>query len=275
MSSARSAFKSARRGWYVRFSLRTLLLAIAAVSIWLGVQVNRARYQRLAVEELRNLGCDIFYDNARRPWGYTWIPAYENNRDQVMRDRLWFDKYFSEDLAHNVIEVFFPEHANDDDLAILKNLPYLTTVELSDSKITNAGLQQLEGLAQLRVLRLDNTTIDDDGFIHLSKLSSIIGLNLSGTRIGDRGVEIICGLQSLRHLELKGTQLTDRGAKHLAKLKNLDGFLDLSHTKLTDASIPILRQLTKLTVLRLYATNLSTQGIEELRLALPTTGVRP
>src|SRR5688572_26162539 len=53
-----------RRRW-LRFSLRTLLVAVTVLSVWLGVKVDQARRQKRAVETLQALGADIRYEHQR------------------------------------------------------------------------------------------------------------------------------------------------------------------------------------------------------------------
>ena len=47
--------------WF-RFSLRTLLLLIAVLCVWLGIQVNAARRQREAVAAIQSAGGSVVYD---------------------------------------------------------------------------------------------------------------------------------------------------------------------------------------------------------------------
>src|SRR5262245_49243254 len=47
--------------WF-RFSLRTMLVLIAALCIWLGFQVNAAHRQREAVAAILNAGGRVYYD---------------------------------------------------------------------------------------------------------------------------------------------------------------------------------------------------------------------
>src|SRR5437763_10676987 len=54
--------RSQRRG--LRFSLRTLLIAITLFCVWLGVSFNRANRQRRVVEAIKAFGGDVRYDYA-------------------------------------------------------------------------------------------------------------------------------------------------------------------------------------------------------------------
>src|SRR5262245_40370721 len=57
-SNART--KSYRR--FLRVSLRSFLLALTILCVWLGIQVSHAHKQRAAVAAIRNLGGSVSYD---------------------------------------------------------------------------------------------------------------------------------------------------------------------------------------------------------------------
>src|SRR5215510_14615868 len=46
----------------IRFSLRTLMILIAALAVWLGVRVERARKQALAVGAIQASGGLVLYE---------------------------------------------------------------------------------------------------------------------------------------------------------------------------------------------------------------------
>ncbi|HUG67163.1 MAG TPA: hypothetical protein VMM76_05405, partial [Pirellulaceae bacterium] len=45
-----------------RFSLRTFLLVITALAVWLGLIVSRAQKQKIAVDVVTKLGGSVYYD---------------------------------------------------------------------------------------------------------------------------------------------------------------------------------------------------------------------
>ena len=49
------------RRWF-QYSLRSFLVILTALAVWLGVVVNRARVQREAVKAIEALGGCHFYD---------------------------------------------------------------------------------------------------------------------------------------------------------------------------------------------------------------------
>jgi len=65
-----------RRRWF-QFSLRTLLVLLTVLCVWLGVTVNRARKQREAVAAIEALGGYVRYEyqygSGQEPPGPKWL----------------------------------------------------------------------------------------------------------------------------------------------------------------------------------------------------------
>ena len=94
--------KSPRR-WF-QYSLRSFLVLLTALAVWLGIVVNRAREQREAVKAIEALGGIVHYDWQKDPgyrgsyaqtlqpitWGGNGIP------------RNWVDQIAGDDLLHDV-----------------------------------------------------------------------------------------------------------------------------------------------------------------------------
>src|SRR5215471_13446031 len=97
--------------WF-RFSLRTLLLLITALCVWLGIQVNAARRQRDAVAKLQKASGEIYYDYQMVPQGglmQSGVPPGIRLRDEVVfPDRLppgpaWLRKLIGDDCFPTVV----------------------------------------------------------------------------------------------------------------------------------------------------------------------------
>ena len=67
------------------------------------------------------------------------------------------------------------------------SLHKLTMLNLSGSKITNAGTRHLEGLSELRTLVLEHTAISDACIGSLSKIDKLSFILLGGTRVTGQG----------------------------------------------------------------------------------------
>jgi hypothetical protein len=81
-----------------------------------------------------------------------------------------------------------------------EDLQYL---QLSSTRVTNAGLRYLQRLTGLRVLWLYDTHISDEGLIHLQGLTGLQVLNLRGTLVSRGGVDAL--QQALPECEIRRT----------------------------------------------------------------------
>jgi hypothetical protein len=183
--------------------------------------------------------------------------------------------------------------ATDGDLAHLKKLPHLRSVELSSQKITDAGLRHLAGLTRLeelnlnwnrgvtaaevvrlvkdrpkfRRLELGGLKFRDDDLKDLRGLKHLRGLSLRGTLVTDRGLPQLESFRELRELSLMSTGAGDEGLKHLKALIALEN-LDLDRTAVTDAGVKQLAALRNLRSLQMAHTAITDAGLEHLQTLL-------
>jgi internalin A len=76
------------------------------------------------------------------------------------------------------------------------------------------------------MLNLSNTKITDAGLKELAGLKNLITVHHG--QITDAGLKELAALQNLQRLNLAATQITDAGLKELAALKNLQGLINLA-----------------------------------------------
>jgi hypothetical protein len=88
-------------------------------------------------------------------------------------------------------------------------------VNLGNTQVTDAGLEQLKGLSQLKELLLNGTKITDAGLEQFQGLSQLKELSLGGTKVTDAGLEHIKGLNQLRVLVYGGSHVTNEGVNKL------------------------------------------------------------
>jgi internalin A len=150
------------------------------------------------------------------------------------------------------------------ELAALKRLLYLN---LEKTSVTDAGLKQLTPLKELRTLYLAETKVTDAGLKELTAFTKLQNLGLGGTRVTDAGVKQLAAVQGLKELSLRGTPVTGVGLKPLANLKDLQS-LHLCSTHLPDADLKELAVLKNLRKLCLAWTRVSGAGLKHLA-ALP------
>ena len=143
------------------------------------------------------------------PWGdYSrWEPRKDKSRWE-----------FNSPVLADGWEVAMPQ-ATDSTLAKahLKDLFPLRTINLSSTKVTDAGLANLEGLYELRALDLSGAKITDAGLEHLKRHRVQNGDPLVGYHGYRRWVgapqEVGCpGMADLRN-----TNVTEEGAKILQR----------------------------------------------------------
>ena len=97
----------------------------------------------------------------------------------------------------------------------------VTFLDLRQSKVTDAGLQELAPLKNLQSLHLQYRNVTDLGLRELTSFTKLTNLNVGNTKISDAGLKHIATLANLKVLNLGGTSVSDSGLKELAGLKNL------------------------------------------------------
>ncbi len=93
----------------------------------------------------------------------------------------------------------------------MKNLHVL---KLSGDPVLGPGLSEVPNLTDLD---LSDTRITDKGLDNLYRLTALEKLDLSGTPITDAGLDRLKGLTKLRELYLARTKVTDAGVEALHK----------------------------------------------------------
>jgi Leucine-rich repeat (LRR) protein len=151
----------------------------------------------------------------------------------------------------------------DTGLRHLRHLPSLRVLDLPTSRITSAGLANLEPLSQLEEIRILHRDVDASGFAALARLPALRRLTLGRTRLGDPAAEHLGELQNLAELVLQYENFDDHGARQLAGLTRLRT-LDLGFTAVSDAGLGHLTGLTELEVLRLHHTRVTNRGLAHL-----------
>ena len=240
-----------------QFSIRSLLLLVVVVAIpcsWLATEMNKARKQREAVEEVLKVRGEVWYDYQLDPSG-CWIPG------ATPPGPPWLHALLGDDPLVDVTQVAlfeseindaWPEHLKpltklvslrlyrvpitDAGLAHLKWLPNLRCLDIGVTKVTDAGLKHLEALPNLESLKLEETNVTDAGLKHLKGLLKLKSLCLSRTRVTGVGLEDLAVLPDLRELDLGGAPVTNAGLARLKELRRLDN-LHIGGPWLTDEGL--------------------------------------
>lgn len=149
----------------------------------------------------------------------------------------------------------------DADMPLLAKLPQLAKLDLSLTRITDRGMQQLKsapGIVDLNLYYAEQIT--DEGMSAIKGWKKLQRLNVRGTRITDSTLEHAASAPSLMALDVGYAQVTDVGLDHLATLTNLKE-LSVGGNKITDAGLQSLRYLTGLTHLDLTGMQRTDSGL--------------
>jgi hypothetical protein len=252
--------------WRFQFSIRSVLWLVVVVAIpcsWLAVERKEASKQHEVVEAIRKLGGTVWYDYQYSYQLHFFTTRYES-ASTTPSGPAWGRQLLGDEFFTNVAFADFQKtRVTDAWLEHLKGVAQLQVLNLDGTQVTDAGLEQLSGLTQLRALNLDSTRVTDAGLKHLKGLRQLERLSLRWTQLTDAGFEHLKGLTQLRSLYLNGTKVTGAGFVHLKGLKELSA-LELSGTQVTDAGLEHLKEL-RLSWLHLRWTPVTDAGMEHLK----------
>jgi hypothetical protein len=196
---------SGPRGW-LRFRMRTLLVVVALVGVWLGWHVNRAERQRRAVDAIRSLGGEIRYS-------FDMDPDSEGAITRRLRE-LFGDHHFG-----RASYVYSPPEATRRGAA--EHLPDLyglndLTIQVLLGDDLQRHLPHIAQLPRLRYLNLESTLLNDEGLAMLAGMTTLehldIGYNLP---ITDAGLPHLYGLKRLKQLRAFRTSASDAAMRDL------------------------------------------------------------
>lgn len=163
----------------------------------------------------------------------------------------------------------------DHGLQQLKNAPGITDLNLRYAElVTDAGLSTVKGWKHLKRLNVRGTKVTDTTLQHLSAVTSLESLDIGYAQITDVGLDLLTSLPNLKELTIGGNKLTDTGLQPLRQLPGLT-YLDLSGSErtdsglwsvsLSDAGLDTIDTLKSLRYLRLNGTLVAARGLERLK----------
>ena len=273
----------------MRFRLRTLLIVITMLGIWMGVEVRGARRQASAVSEIRKLGGWVLYDfeydpqvsgTSRKLNGRSWVPRWVLARIGVD----WFHTV----VAVNMVYDLRPGGGRTDNqqakdaerrgLVVrgtvtdtLAGVPHLRQLFLKDTQTTDECLAAISRLHRLeRLYCWDAVQVTDAGVAHLRKLPKLKDVHLSNSQITDESLGVFGEMVQMKALSLQQNAFTDRGLARLTKLNRLkELWIDMGPTDITDQGLAYLENLQTLEVLAIQDTHATQEGVDKLKLAIP------
>jgi internalin A len=162
------------------------------------------------------------------------------------------------DAAGEIVELDLTgTWVTDADMAKVAQLRHLRKLDLSQTRITDSGLDHLKSLENVTDLTCYYAEyLTEDGISHLRNWKHLERLNLRGTKVTSKVFDSLAKLTSLRSLDIAFTQIEDEGFEQLSALTKLES-LAIGGNRLSGAALPLLKLLPALV-------NLDVGGIQRV-----------
>ena len=273
-----------------RFTLRSLLLLVAGVGVWLSWLNSIAVDQRAVFQIVSDCGGTVYFRHQ------------EDDAAATPPLRTWLASQIGDEFVFSISGVYL-EGTNVDDTTAeqlasrLERLRYLKWLEFRGTKISDTGVQHLTGvkslerlfirplrdpgpiykppnpigitdaalesiakLKNLKCLSISHGKVSGEGFQHLSRLSRMEELYLQSTDIQDDDLAHLKGLKQLREIMLWKSDVSDAGLTHLSHLPNLENVY-LVKSKITDDGLRMLTTNHKLQIIDVSSTKITDKGL--------------
>jgi hypothetical protein len=275
--------------------LRAVAFALALLSILAAGVVLRAARAERALRRINAAGGTVISFSDPLPFSHHWLgPALRSLVELYpVRDKYeitfhpslpgWCGTGMTLGRMRDAVR-----DPGDVGLAPLRDLGGVSTLYLTDTSVSDAGLATLGGLATLELLDLSGTQVlgpgldqlphasltslslartgvDDASLAHVDGFPALYHLNLAETRVTGAGLAQLSRLPSLRALILDGTAIDDGAVGQLSSLR-VD-YLSLSSTAVTDAAIEPLERMTRLNSVTLCNTRVTDVALARSRSA--------
>lgn len=224
--------KTPRR--WLRFRLRTLLVLVALVGIFLGLFLAPMRRERKAAALVKADAYSVSFEDPQWLFDYPRLQEFLNSHEI----NPW----------RHVVTVRL-NNPTDVQLAALESLPYLRYVEAHD--LSDRQIEPISKLKRLQWLNLSESGLTDLGVAQFMNLRSLDTLHLEQAHISGECFKRPSEWNSLNSFRLVDCKsLTDNGIENIGKLPVLSE-LTFEGCDLDDYQISLLANLSRLTSLKL------------------------
>jgi len=221
-----SPAKASNRRHWPQFSLRVLLMAIAACCVglaWFARNKAAADAQAEAVPQWKDLGLYPAYDTELQVPTDVTLSAWSGDWQKANAPSAWArttERVFGRDFCSDVVCLLGFESGSypptEAQCQLVKAFPRLQAIDMFDSAFS---VQVLENCQEHR---------------------DLVWLSLIRMGLADKDLEVISRLPRIQRLNLDGNDITDAGALRLRRMKSLK-LLTLGSTQVTPAGIAGLR----------------------------------
>jgi hypothetical protein len=153
----------------------------------------------------------------------------------------------------------------DKAMKYVAGLTGLKKLNLDRSEITDAGLSQAKTLVNLESITLFSTLVKGKAFKDLTGLKKLHTINIPLNQLTPDTYELFSAYPKLTSLDVGRCHPSEQAIKSIAKCTNLID-LDVSGNRtVNDRTIKYFTALKQLKSIRLYSTNVSLEGLAELK----------
>ena len=284
--------ETTKRRIHLRYGVRSMLLLLTLVCIFVARQTHLARKQKQAVASILEGGGSVIFD-------YQVDKSYVLKKDPELPAPEWLCRLVGEEFFVDVIYVQLATDKaiqsglphisslpglrilelkgtalDDEGLRHLANLRELERLDIYKSSISGAGLAHLKACQNLTTLLLEHSPLGDEGLLHLRRLRSLTDVQLDHTQVGNVGLSHLRGHARLRWLSVNYTQVTDEGLAHLSTLQQLQA-LDIVGTMLNGEGLGYLERIPGLQEVTIPHEVVESNACADLQAALPNLSISP
>jgi Leucine rich repeat len=197
------------RPWrrYLRFSLRGLIVVVLVVGAEMGWLVRSSGIQREAVAAIEQAG-------GRAAYNWERVGQHGGTYGEPRAPR-WLTDLIGVDYFGHITKVWLGKSGTNAQIALVARLDRVERLDLSFTRVSDAGLVHLKRMTNLSKLHLWGTEITDAGLVHLKGMTNLTALSLGNTRVTDAGMVHLKGLRNLSILFVSNTRVTDAGIDEL------------------------------------------------------------
>lgn len=245
-----------RSRWrFLRITLRTLMLLVTILGVWLGWYMNRVHQQRKAVAAIVDLGGKVTYSSILPEDNYGgWGPPLGASYETPVP--LWLIKLMGRDYFTRVVGV---QSRSIEAIRFIPKLPDVQVVNLSLSPARDADIEILAANRQLTWLYLGDTNVSGSCFVALRELP-LEAISLSGPMVRDSTLDELAKLPRLKSLHIESrSAITPACWSKLANLKGLRQ-LHITNNDLADRAMEAISTLPKLCLVQVEGDEITNLG---------------
>lgn len=161
---------------------------------------------------------------------------------------------------------------SDAGLVHLKDCTDLRHLYLGATQVSDAGLANFKGFKNFTALKLHDTTVTDTGLAHFKDSKNLTWLFLNRTPTTDAGLAHFKDCKNLTILDLSSTKVSDAGLAHARDWQIVDTIL-LSGTRVTDVGLSYFAGCAKLRQVNVKKTTVTEAGVKKFAVALPQSRI--